>query len=84
MKTAKMLITRILGMSTPAYIFLKSCLILSCISLGAAVVILFYAGDFSTESIRLYNLAQELQTAPQGLLLIGSIGSVCIEERVKK
>ena len=76
----KKVFERMKNMSRPASLMLKVCIIVSNVYLAAAIVILIRAGGYSTDTYRLYAMAKELYTAPQAILMVAAVGSVCVEE----
>lgn len=71
-------------MSDAAFIFLKFCLMLSCLMAVAALYTVMYMEETGEVSIYLCHILKELCSAPAAILLLGAIGSVCLEERAVK
>jgi hypothetical protein len=78
------LISRMALMCDEAFFVVKSSLILTSVSLFCCLVLLLAAGKFSADTYKIYRLAEEFFRLPQALLFIAAIGSVILEEQVKK
>ena len=78
--TLKNLISRMLVMCEPAYMLLRGAMLLSCALLFCSLMILISIGQPTYHTYELYLCAKEMSTAPAALLLLASIGTVCIEE----
>ena len=72
----KKLLRYVNSISKPAFILLKVSLIISILMMAAALVILLIAGD----SYTYLQLAKQLFSTPQSVLLIGGIFSAVIED----
>ena len=71
-------------MCKPAYITLKVSVILSCLSFAAALVFTIISGGLTVETYNFYYIARELANLPFGILLIGIIASVCLEDIMER
>ena len=80
MKVFKRIISRALHMCDTAYIVFKYSVVLSCALLAGSLLTLIAAGAPVIQDFNLYNTAVELLRLPSGVLLIGIIASVCIED----
>ncbi len=69
-------------MSKPAYLFLKTSVMICIICLAVSLLMLVYAGDMTIQDLSLFRAAKELYTMPQGILLLASAGSVFLEDRI--
>jgi hypothetical protein len=67
-------------MCRAAYITMKVAVILSCLSFAAALVFCIISGGLTVETYNYYYTARELANLPFGILLLGIIASVCIED----
>ncbi len=77
----KKIALRALDMCDAAYIVMKLSVILSCISLSAALACWLSCKGPTVESYYAYCMARELTNLPFALLLLGVILSVCLEDR---
>lgn len=84
MNGLKKMMKRINGMSRPAYLAIKVCLMISNLYLVGALMILVYAGSYSGDTYELHLLAKELFNIPQAILIIAGIGSLLLEDAAKK
>lgn len=75
---------RIRKMSRQAYLFLLTALILSAVMLLCAFAVTVHMLNTAPESRTLLYLAQELYSAPQGILLISCIGWALLEDRSRR
>lgn len=80
MNSLKLLFKRISEMHQATYLLLKWSLILSCLFLAAAIAFHFAAYSSSTNVLDLIHISKELGAMPQSILLLASIGSVCMED----
>lgn len=80
----KRLIKRMSMMCDEAYYIIKSALILTAVLLFCSMIIYLFAGSFSPDTYKIYRLAEELFRLPQAILFIAAIGSVILEEQLKK
>ncbi len=76
------LYSRMSAMCEEAYFLVRCSVILTAALFACAVLIIVVAGRFSTDTYRLYLLAEELYRLPQAILLIAAIGSVILEENI--
>lgn len=76
----KKLIQYLNSISTPAYLLLKTSLIISIIMMASALVLLITVGEQSFETHTYFQTAKELFAMPQSILLIGGIFSAVIED----
>lgn len=75
------LVNRILTMCQPSWDALKGTLMVCCAMAFCSFVILIDIGEPTISTYCLYRIAQELSSAPAGLLLIAGIGTVLVEEQ---
>ncbi len=75
------LLIRMSGMCDEAYFLIRCSVIITATLFACSVLIIVVAGGFSTDTYKLYFLAEELYRLPQAILLIAAIGSVILEER---
>ncbi len=68
-------------MSEAAYSVLSCSLLLSCAMLFGAWVLLVHMGSLTPAERTLWLTARELYTSPAGILLLGGVASVLLEER---
>ena len=68
-------------MSEAAYTILAFSLRLSCLMLLGSWLLLIHMGPLTPAVRVLYCTARELYTSPVGILLLGGIASVLLEER---
>ena len=80
----KKLLNRMSLMCDEAFFVIKSSVILTVVLLFCCLVLLLAAGRFSSDTYNIYRLAEELFRLPQAVLFIAAIGSVILEEQVKK
>lgn len=80
MNVFKRILSRALHMCDMAYIVFKYSVVLSCLMLAGSLLTLIAAGAPVIQDFNLYNTAMELLRLPSGVLLIGIIASVCIED----
>ena len=80
MKRLGKIIERAARMSRPAMLVMKACITVSVLCAAAALLVLVYAGDFAADTYRLYSAAEEIAAMPKVLLLIGVVGSACVED----
>lgn len=74
----------ILHMCDPAWDALMGTLRLSCVMLLCALCFFWEAEGGGLRLQEWVNIAREMSTAPAGLFLIASLGSVCIEEQAQR
>ena len=74
------ILRRAAKMCTPAYHLMRLCLLLSCGFLAAAAGLLATVDAVTTDTYACYRMAMKLVEMPSAILLIGVIGSVCIED----
>ncbi len=76
----KKLFSRMSSMCDEAYFLIRCSVILTATLFACSVLIIVAAGRFSTDTYRLYLLAEELYRLPQAILLIAAVGSVILED----
>lgn len=74
------ILRRAAGMCKPAYRLMRLCIQLSCVFLAAAAGILAALDTVNTDTYASYRMAIKLLEMPPAVLLIGVIGSVCLED----
>ena len=75
-------ICRVQTATAPAYSIVKYSLLLCLFLFAGAICVLVWAGDYSLQTLYLYFLAQAMADQALPVFLIGTIGSVLIEERL--
>ena len=78
----KKLLSRMSEMCEEAYFLIRCSVILTAALLACSLIVIVAAGKFSTDTYKLYLLAEELYRLPQGILLIAAVGSVIFEEKL--
>lgn len=76
----KKIVDQMLGMCDLAYKVFRSGLIISCGMLLCAVALLIYIDGYNGDTYDLLYYVSELSSLPAGIMLIGTIASVCIED----
>ena len=71
-------------MSDAAYLVLSLSLLLSCAMLLCAWLLLLHMGPLTPAVRETWCMARELYTSPAGVLLVGAIACVLLEERSRK
>jgi len=84
MQTLKKIFSRAACMSDAAWYIWRGALMISCALLVGSAILLISAGPFSPATYDLYRYAREMQRLPVGILLIGVLGSVIIEDIVTR
>lgn len=82
MKRAVYIISGILtlrGVSPTARALVRGSLAVSCVILAAALLYGVYIGDFSPRDILRHRLLADLYRAPQGVLLVSSLGALIVD-----
>lgn len=72
------------NISPPARIMMRAGLILSCLMLSASLLIAVYAGEPTLHNRFLCSLYAQLYRAPQGVLLVISLGALCVDGLIKQ
>lgn len=72
------------GISKPAYHLMRCGLMLCCLLLTACLILCVYAGPPCIQNRRLYALASQLYREPQSVLLIVSLGALCVDGLIKR
>ncbi len=70
-------------LSRPAYYLIKGGLMLSCLILAAALALSVHTGPLSAHNVHTHRLIADLYRAPQGILLVSSLGALIVEDRLQ-
>lgn len=82
MKRLRKIIARAGEMCRPAYAVFMLSIVLSIMCSFAALVMLISAGDVTIHNYWLISAAGRVMETPPALLIVGAVGSVCIEDRL--
>ena len=74
------ILRRAAQMCQPAAVIMKISYIISVVLILFSMIMMLNAGEFSDSTYRQYAIAYQLFTLPQGVLLVGEIAAVVIEE----
>ncbi len=78
------LLKRMAEMCDEAYFVVRSSVVLTAVLLSCCLLIMLAAGRLSTDTYKLYRLAEEMFRIPQAVLFVAAIGSVILEEHITK
>lgn len=71
------------NISKPARTLLRASLTLSCVLLAASLLLAVYAGPQTAYSVHILKLSADLYRAPQGVLLVASLGALIVDAAAK-
>ena len=80
MKTLKRILQRIDEMHRATYLLIKWSLIASCICLIIAGVLYIAAYSGNINPLHVLHFYKEFAAMPQSIMLLASVGSVCMED----
>lgn len=72
------------NVSPPARLLMRAGLILSALMLSACLLLIVYQGPPAIHNRRVYALIAQLYRAPQSVLLVSSLGAVCLDGILKQ
>ncbi len=71
------------NISQPARRLLRGCLALSCVLLALSLVLAVWAGPLTARNVHILRLSADLYRAPQGVLLVASLGALIVDAKMK-
>ena len=62
---------------------MRASLMLSCALLAASLLLAVYAGPLTAYNVHILKLSADLYRAPQGVLLVASLGALIVDSKLK-
>lgn len=71
------------NISKPAKFLIRLSLVVSCALLVSSLLLAVYAGPLTARNVHILRLSADLYRAPQGILLVGFLGALIVDSKMK-